>query len=196
MREALLQSTTPKTAVVNAPDSVTETQRKALHMRSRILMGLLVALISIGGFVAGRSRTNSKVRRTTIAAATITSQQTEFFADGITEAGTRIVTRRQYSDGRWKTHMENAYGEPFNSSGRIDPASKPTAEEWAAYSIANGRRQDEVLGYKVWVQHDPSGTEVWYCAELDTVLKVILYQDGKLSSITEPISVVVGESQD
>jgi hypothetical protein len=166
---------------------------KGTNMKRRLLLVLLIVLVSIGGLVAGR-RMSSKADRTSMTAVTITSQMTEFAPDG-TSLGTRIVTRRQYADGRWKTRIDNLDGKPLESSGRIDPASLATVDEWIAHARAHGRRQDQILGYTVFIQSDPSGTEIWHCPELDTPLKEVIYHNGKASSLTEAVSVVVGQPE-
>jgi len=155
-------------------------------------MGLLVGLASVAGIFTARYRVDSKVRRTTMTPGTITSILTDYAPDG-TETGSWTITRRQYSDGTWKTHIDNMNGEPFDSSGRINPASLTTPEDFAVHAVAMGRRQDRVLGYRVFVQKDPSGTEVWYSPELDTVLKEVIYKQGKLDSVTEAVSVTIGQ---
>lgn len=161
-------------------------------MKRQFLMGLLILMVSVAGIIAGRGSSNSKVRRTTMAAAIITSQMTEYAPDG-TAHGSWIMTRRQYADGTWKTHIDNVNGKPFDSSGRINPASLPAPDDFAAHALAMGRHQEQVLGYTVFVQKDPSGTEVWYCPELDTPLKEIIYKDGKLDTVIETLSVKPGE---
>ncbi len=161
-------------------------------MKRKFLMGLLILLVSIGGILAGRGRANSGGRRSTMTAATITSRMTDYAPNG-TVNGTWVMTRRQYTDGSWKTHIDNVNGKPFDSSGRINPASLPTREDFAAHAIAMGRGQDQVLGYTVFIQKDPSGTEVWYSPELDTPLKEVIYQHGKLDTVIETVSVTLGE---
>jgi hypothetical protein len=162
-------------------------------MKRRLLFGLLIVLVSIGGLVA-RGQMSSKPHRTSMAAVTITSQLTEFAPDG-TSLGTWTVSRRQYADGRWKTRIDNLNGKPFESSGRTDPASLATVDEWAAHARAHGRKQDQILGYTVFIQRDSSGTEIWHCPELDTPLKEVIYHNGKPSSVTEAVSVVVGHPE-
>ena len=153
---------------------------------------LLLLIIVVAGLLAACAHQRSTQRRATNTAATIIFQITDYGTDG-SELGRWNMRPRQYSDGRWKVHMDDVNGKPVDSSGGIDPAFWATPEDFAAQAIAMGRRRDQVLGYTVFVQKDPSRTEFWFSPELNTTLKEVVYQNGKIGDVTEAVSVTVGE---
>jgi hypothetical protein len=161
----------------------------------RILIGALVVLVIAGGIVAGRVRARPYVR-TSLTALTITSKITDYGIDGAV-VGVYTKIRKQYSDGSWKNRVEIPGHPTRESSGRIDLSDVPSTEVYAEKALARGNTVETYLGYTVYVQRDPNGTEFWYCPELDSMLKEVEHsrKDGKLESITETLSIRLGQPE-
>jgi hypothetical protein len=87
-------------------------------------------------------------------------------------------------------------GTPFQSSGRVNPSTVPTVEEYARASADVGRPEAQLLGYRVFIERNERD-ELWYSPDLAAVLKAISYnKDGSISDVTEAISVTRGEPSD
>lgn len=162
-------------------------------MKRRLLIGFCVVLVVIGGIIAGRVRARPNVR-TNATALTIVSKVTDYGTDG-SILGVYTQVRRQYSDGTWKVHLDVPGKKAFDSSGRIDVSRLLSADVYAAGALSAGQKEGQFLGYTVYVQTDPNGTEFWYAPELDTMLKEVVYskKDGKLDTVVEAISIQLGE---
>jgi hypothetical protein len=69
----------------------------------------------------------------------------------------------------------------------------PTIAEYERAAAEFGRREDQLLGYRVFIQKNER-EEFWYAPDLDSVLKAVSYnKDGSISDVTEAISVTPGE---
>lgn len=161
-------------------------------MKKRLLMVLLIGAVVAGGIVAGRVRANRNSKRAMWPAVTIVSQITEFGSKGEVLSRTTMV-RRQHVDGRWEQEInDRGNGEPFTSRGQVDPSTVPTVEQYERAAADFGRREDQMLGYRVFVQTNDR-EEFWYSPELDAVLKAIRYnKDGSISDLTEAITITPG----
>lgn len=162
-------------------------------MKRQILIGVCVLLVVAAGIIAGRVRARPQVR-TSMTALTLTSKFTDYGTDG-SVLGAYTQVRRQYSDGRWTLNLEGG-PKTYTSNGRINVSDLLTPGAYSAGARERGRQESQVLGYRVFIQKDPNGTEFWYCPELDTLLKEIEFsKDGKLLSVTEAVSVQLGEPE-
>lgn len=161
-------------------------------MKRRILIGLMVVAVVAVGIIAGRAGAGT-TRRSSMPPVTVVFSVTDYGTDGSILARYRRI-RHQYADGSWKIHQDNPRGgQPFNSSGRVDPKKVPTADDFANHATALGRPVDYVLGYQVFVQKE-ARYDVWYCPELGTILKEVFYdKDGSLDSVTEATEIVQGQ---
>ena len=162
-------------------------------MKKRLLMIVLMGVVVAAGIIAGTSRANKSKKRTIWPAATIVLQLTEYGSDGEV-LNTRKLVRYQHGNGTWENHMDDrGNGTPFRSSGRVNPSTRPTVEEYARAAADFGRPEAQFLGYRVFIQKDERD-EFWYAPDLDAMLKEIRYnKDGSISDITEAISVTPGE---
>jgi len=161
-------------------------------MKKRLLMILVIGLVVAAGIIAGRARANRNIRRTSWPAATIVLQQTEYGLKGEVLITVTLV-RYQHSDGTWEQHGNRGDSKPQHSRGRVDPARVPTIAEYERAAAEFGRREDQLLGYRVFIQKNER-EEFWYAPDLDAVLKAVSYnKDGSISDVTEAISVTPGE---
>lgn len=166
---------------------------RAFVMKKRLLMIVLMGVVVAAGIIAGSSRANRSTRRTSWPAATIVVQLTEYGSKG-EFLNSRKLVRYQHGDGTWENHMDDrGDGTPFHSSGRVNPSTRPTVEEYARAAADFGRPEAQFLGYRVFIQKNER-EEFWYAPDLDAMLKEIKYNtDGSISDITEAISVTPGE---
>src|SRR5688572_16920328 len=150
-------------------------------MKKRLLMILMIGLVVAAGIIASRARANRNMKRTSWPAATIVSQQTEYGLNGEV-LSTVTVVRYQHSDGTWEQHVDNrGDGKPQHSRGRVNPTTVPTVQEYERAAAEFGRREDQLLGYRVFIQKN-AREEFWYAPDLDAVLKAVKYnKDGSIS---------------
>lgn len=161
-------------------------------MKRRLLMLLLIVAVVAAGIIAGRARANRNARRASWPAVTIVSRITEYGLGGEV-LHTATLVRRQHADGRWEQQINHrGNGKPFNSKGQIDPGTAPTVQEYERAAAEFGRREDQILGYRVFVQENEREA-FWISPELDAVLKSISYnKDGSISDITEAVLITPG----
>jgi len=161
---------------------------KEVKQMKKFVFPLLAVAVVTTGLIAGRARPNQK--RTSVTPSTIVFTFTDYGTDG-SVLGVSRMTRRQFSDGTWKTRVELPDGTFRDSSGRITPGNLVTPAEYRAHTT--DRLQDSVLGYNVVIQLD-ARQQAWYSPELDTLLQHVIYdKDGTLSDVLEAVEITEGE---
>lgn len=153
----------------------------------KIVFPLVAGAVVTTGLIVGWARPNTK--RTSVTPSTIVYTFTEYGTDG-SVVGVSRMTRKQFSDGTWKTRQELPDGTFRNSSGRITPGNLVTPAEYRAHTT--DRVQDSVLGYNVVIYLD-ARQQAWYSPELDTLLKHVIYdKDGTLADVLEAVEIKEG----